>query len=139
MAIPYLIVSCSTTISYRLVSHPIAQSVYHNIVDKSIDLLSKHNSYLIPSAHIRHVSGIDFPFNSNLYFEVQRWIILLLPLFRLLVSSFRLESFLIFSQNESSSCLSLHPSLTIFRESFRSWNISTHSLSPSSFGSKLSC
>ena len=133
------IVSTSIAPNGNIVSYsiaPIGKIVYDNIVDKSNLLLSKHLSYSFPSVSIRHVNGIDFTLYSNLYVDVHHWIISLLLLLRLLVSSSRLEYL---SRNQSPSCLSLHPSLTIFRESFRSWNISTHSLSPSSFGSKLSC
>ena len=54
------------------------------------------------SVSIWHVNRIDFTFHSNLYFDVQRWIVLLLPLLQLLVSSFRLEYvFFLFSHNDT--------------------------------------
>ena len=92
-AISYRIVSCLMTISYRIVSRPMAilctnsiapigNIVSRNIVDIHNYLLSKHIFYLFPSASIRHVNGIDFIFLSNLYFGIQRWIILLLSSLR---------------------------------------------------------
>ena len=98
------IVSNSIAPNGNIVSHsiaPIVKIVPHNIVDKPNLLLSKHISYSFLSASIRHINGIDYTFHSNLYFDVHQWILLLPPLLRLHVSSFRLECFLLFSKNKS--------------------------------------
>ena len=92
-----------------------------------------------PFSSIRTTNGIDFTFHSHLHFDLQRWISSLLPLFRLLISSFQLDYFLLFSRHNFPSCIDLQPSLTTLQLSFPTWDISTHSLSSSSFGSKLSC
>ena len=98
------IVSNSIALNGNIVSHsitPIGKIVPHNIVDEPNLLLLKHISYSFPSASIRHVNGIDYTFHSNLYFDVHQRILLLPPLLLLHVSSFRLECFLLFSQNKS--------------------------------------
>ena len=74
-----------------------------------------------------------------MYFDLQRWIGSLLPLLQLLISSFQLDCFLLFSRHDFPSCIDLQPSLTILQLSFPTWHISTHTLSSSSFGNKLSC
>ena len=86
------IFSNSIALNRNIVSNsisPIGNIVSHNIVDSPNFLLSKHISYSFPSAFIRHINGIDFTFHSNLYFDVQRWIILLLSLLQLFVSLFQ--------------------------------------------------
>ena len=102
-----------------------------SIIDKS-DLS-------FPSASIRTVNGIDFTFHSHFYFDMQRWISSLLPLLRLIISSFQLDYLLLFSRHDFPSCIDLRPSLTILQLSFPTWHISTHSLSSSNFGIKHSC
>ena len=136
------IVSHSTVSNGNILSNSIETPeniVTCNIVDKSNLSLLKHVSYSFPSASIRNVNGIDFTFHSHLYFDAQHWITSLLLLLRQLVSSFRLERFLLFSRHNPSSCLSLKPYFTIPQASFPTWQISTHSVSSSSFGSKLPC
>ena len=66
-----------------------------------------------PSASIRTVNGIDFTFHSHLYFDLQRWISSLIPLLRLLISSFQLDFCLLFSRQDFPSCIDLQLSLTI--------------------------
>ena len=86
---------------------PNSNIVSHNIVDNCTLLLSKGMYYSIPSAYIRHVNGIDFTIHSRLYFDVQCWIVLLLPLHQLFVLSIQLEYFMISSRNDSPSCRSI--------------------------------
>ena len=72
----------------NVVSHSITPPdniVTYSVVDKS--------NLSFPSASIRTVNGIDFTFHSHLYFDLQRWISSLLPLLRLLISSFQLDCF----------------------------------------------
>ena len=136
------IASHSTVPNGNIVSNSIETPnniVTCNIVDISNLSLSKHLSYSFPLASIRNINGIDFNFHSHLYFDVQHWISSLIPMLRLLISSFRLECFLLFSRHDSPSCRSLKSSLTILQASFPTWHISTYSLSSSSFGSNFSC
>ena len=69
----YNIVSNSIALNGNVVSDsiaPIGNIVSLNIVDKHNILSSKRISYLLSSASIRHVNGIEFNFHSNLYFDV---------------------------------------------------------------------
>ena len=117
---------------------PIGNHISYNIVSSSNISLSKHLSYSFPLASIRNVNGIDFTCHSHLYCDIQRCINSLIPLIHLLMASFRLKCVFLFSHSDSPSYLSLQPSLTILKASFPSWYMSTHSLSSSLFGIKLS-
>ena len=54
-----------------------------------------------------------------------------------LVNSVRI--FLLFSRNDSPSCHSLQPPLTILQASVPTWYISTHNIFSSGLGSNISC
>ena len=94
------IVSNSIASNGNIVSHsitPIIKMVYHNIVNKP-NLFIIETNFLLVSFSIYSICEQNyFSFHSNLYFDVHLWILSLLPLFRLLVSSFRLEFFFYFS------------------------------------------
>ena len=70
---------------------------------------------------------------------MHQWIISLISLLRLLISSFRLECFCLFSRWDSPTCLSLRSFLAMLNRSFPSWHVSAHSLLSSTIGNNLSC
>ena len=102
-------------------------------------LLPKEYSYLFPFNSIQYVNVIDFTCHSHLYFNIQHWIISLILLFKLLVSSFQLECVCTFNRYDSPSYIGLRSSVTMLKVSFPSFRISNHSLSSSSIDNNLSC
>ena len=88
---------------------------------------------------IYHVTGIDFTYHSHLNFSIHQWIISLIPLLKLPISSFRLEYFCLFSRCNSPTCLGLRSFLAILNKFPPSWHVSVHILSFSGIGNKFSC
>ena len=134
----YRIVLCRIVIViYRTVLYRLIIMIYRIIIVVLYyqDHLLTH--FLLSSIH--HVTRIDFTYHSHLHFSIYQWIISLILLLKLLISSIGLECFCLFSRCDSPTCLGLQSFLAILNKSFPSWYVSTNTLSSSEIRNKLSC
>ena len=124
----------------RDLPHSTLPNFNHDLSNSSCSsLLPILNFYSFPLTSIHHVIGIDFTYHYHLHFRMHQWIISLILLLKLLISSFRLECFCPFSRCDFSTCLGLRRFLAMLNKYFPSWHVFAYNLSSSTIGNKRSC
>ena len=85
------------------------------------------------------ITGIDFTYHPGLYSKHNKWMEAILPIIRLLVSSFHLRNIFLFSHRDPANLCPLEKLIPLLHSAIPTCFISNHSIFSHNLGDSISC
>ena len=104
----------------------------------SVVSLSLFPSTALP-CNFHSITGIDVTYHPHLYNNHNKWMEAILPIIRLLVSSFHVQHIFILCHRDPAKPCLLEKTFSLFHSSISTWFISNHSVFSHNLGDNISC